>query len=63
MMSRWAQIPRWDVEAGRVRDELLSVHGVAPGSKAEGVVRLIYENLNGLNSRMSDNRKLDKARS
>ena len=50
------------VEASGVREELLSVHGVAPGSKAEGIVRLIYENLNGLNSRMSDDEKLDKAR-
>ena len=49
------------VEVSGVRDELLSVHGVAPGSKAEGIVRLIYENLKGLNSRVSDNEKLDKA--
>lgn len=34
-----------------VRDELLRVHGVAPGSKLEGTIRLIYENLNGINSR------------
>jgi hypothetical protein len=50
------------LEASGVRDELLSVHGVALGSKAEGIVRLIYENVNRLNSRMSDNEKLDKAR-
>jgi hypothetical protein len=29
------------LEANGVRDELLNVHGVAPGSKAEGIVRLI----------------------
>jgi hypothetical protein len=50
------------LEASGVKDELLSVHGVAPGSKAEGIMRLIYENLNGLNSRMSENEKLEKAR-
>jgi hypothetical protein len=50
------------LEASGVRDELLSVHGVARGTKAEGIVRLIYENLNGLNSRMSENEKLEKAR-
>jgi hypothetical protein len=50
------------LEASGVRDELLQVHGVAPGTKLEGVIRLIYENLNGLNARMSDNEKLDKAR-
>jgi hypothetical protein len=50
------------LEAAGVTDELLRVHGIAPGSKQEGVVRLIYENLNGLNSRMTDNEKLEKAR-
>jgi exonuclease III len=35
---------------------------LVPGSKQEGIVRLIYENLNGLNSRMADNEKLEKAR-
>ena len=44
-----------------VDDDLLKVHGVAPGSKAEGTVRLLYENCNGLNSRMSGNDKLDKS--
>ena len=43
-------------------DELLQVHGVAPGSKPDGICRLVYENLNGLNSRMSENEKLGKAR-
>lgn len=50
------------MEASGVSDEVLRVHGVAPGSKLEGIVRLIYENLNGLNSRMSENEKLDKAK-
>ena len=45
-----------------VDDELLKVHGAAPGSKAEGVVRLIYENANGINSRLSNNDKLYKAK-
>ena len=50
------------LEATKVDDELLQVHGVAPGSKAEGVCRVVYENLNGLNSRLSENDKLEKAR-
>jgi hypothetical protein len=50
------------LEAAGVKDELLRVHGVAPGTKLDGVVRLIYENLNGLNARLSDNEKLDKAK-
>ncbi|MEJ2137350.1 MAG: hypothetical protein P8X86_19155, partial [Desulfofustis sp.] len=45
-----------------VCDDLLTVHGVAPGPKAEGVTRLIYENVDGLNTRISDNEKLDKAK-
>ena len=27
-----------------IADEILEVHGVAPGGKAEGVTRVIYEN-------------------
>jgi hypothetical protein len=50
------------LEASGVSDELLQVHGVAPGSKLEGVIRLIHENLNGLNSRLRDNEKLEKAK-
>ena len=34
-----------------VADELLTVHGVAPGPKPEGVTRMIYENLDGINTR------------
>ncbi len=42
---------------------LLEVHGLAPGRKGEGVTRLIYENLNGLQSTLSNkNEKLEKAR-
>jgi hypothetical protein len=50
------------MEASGVDEEILKVHGVAPGSKAAGVIRLIYKNLNGLNSTMSDNEKLEKAK-
>jgi hypothetical protein len=46
-----------------ILDELLRVHGVAPGSKADGVVRLMYENLNGLLGKISGNEKLEKAKS
>ena len=45
-----------------VNDEVLEVHGVAPGSKTDGTVRLLYENLNGINSRLKGNEKLEKAR-
>jgi hypothetical protein len=45
-----------------VLDDLLRIHGVAPGSKADGVVRLMYENLNGLLSKICGNEKLEKAK-
>jgi hypothetical protein len=42
---------------------LLEVHCLPPGWKGDGVTRLIYENLNGLQSTMSKtNGKLEKAR-
>ena len=41
-------------------DEILEVHGVAPGRKAEGVMRVIYENSDGLNNRIERNRKFGK---
>ena len=43
-----------------VQDEVLQVHGMAPGRKAEGVVRLIYENLDGMSNRITGNEKLEK---
>ena len=43
-----------------VTDELLKVHGIAPGKKGEGETRVIYENPNGFNSRITCNEKLEK---
>ncbi len=40
---------------------LLEVHGLPPGWRGEGVTRVIYENLNGLQSTLSKNEKLDNA--
>ena len=45
-----------------VSDDLLSLHGIAPGPKSEGVTRLIYENPDGFNTRISGNEKLEKAK-
>ena len=45
-----------------VSDEVLKVHGIAPGKKPEGVTRLIYENVNGLQCKWVNNDKVDKAR-
>ena len=49
-------------EAAGVVDEILQAHGVPPASKQTGVVRLMYENLNGINNRIAKNKKLEKAR-
>ena len=51
-----------EMEMRGVSDEVLSVHGVAPGTKQEGVTRLIYENANGIDCRQLDGRKVTKAR-
>ncbi len=41
---------------------MLQVHGTPPSSKGEGIVRLVYENVNGLSNKLSDNKKVDKAK-
>ncbi len=38
-----------------VLEEVLQIHSFAPPKKAEGNVCLIYENINGLNTRLSNN--------
>jgi len=50
-------------ESREVSDYLLEIHEVPPGRKGEGIMQLIYENLNGLQSTLSKkNEKLEKAR-
>ena len=43
-------------------EELLRVHGIAPGKKSDGVTRIIYENANSFNTRISGNEKVEKAK-
>jgi len=38
---------------------LLTVHGTAPGSKQDGTCRLLYENINGISTKILGNKKLD----
>ena len=38
------------------------MHGIAPGKKGEDATRVIYENPNGFNSRITRNEKLEKAK-
>ncbi len=45
-----------------ILEEVLRIHGVAPVSKAEGVIRLIYENVNGISNKLSNNDKVEKAK-
>ena len=49
-------------EIMEISDEILEVHGVAPGRKAGGVMRVIYENSDGLNNQIGGNKKLEKAK-
>jgi hypothetical protein len=44
-----------------VPEEVLWIHGVAPAGKLEGVIRLIYENFNGISNKLSNNNKVEKA--
>jgi hypothetical protein len=45
-----------------ISDKVLKVHGVAPATKGEGIIRLIYENANGFSNRLSGNEKIEKAK-
>jgi hypothetical protein len=45
-----------------VPEEVLQVHGITPGSKPDEVIRLIYENVNGINNRLCNNEKVEKAK-
>jgi hypothetical protein len=54
-------------ERNRVREmgipeEVLQVHGVAPSKKGEGIVRLFYENANGICNKLCDDKKVEKAK-
>jgi hypothetical protein len=43
------------VEESGISDEVLKVHGVAPASKGEGIMCMIYKNANRISNRLSDN--------
>jgi hypothetical protein len=43
-----------------VLEEVLQIHGFVPLKKAERNVRLIYENVNGLNTHLSNNEKVER---
>ncbi len=45
-----------------VPEEGLRIHGVALASKPEGVIWLIYENVNSISNKLSNNDKVEKAK-
>ncbi len=47
-------------EVRNVSEDILKVHQVAPGSKAEGITRLLYKNANGIQCKWSNNWKVEK---
>jgi hypothetical protein len=49
-------------ELTSIRDEVLEIHGNRPGRKQDGVIRLMYENANGIDGRFTENWKVEKAR-
>ena len=51
-----------EINSIQVPDEILRVHGMAPPTKAEGSIRMVYENVNGFQNKMFGNEKVDKAK-
>jgi hypothetical protein len=45
-----------------IADQTLQIHVARPMRKAEGIIHLIYENVNGINNRLSNNEKVEKAK-
>ena len=45
-----------------ITEEVQRIHGILPASKGEGCIRLLYENVNGINNRISNNDKVEKAK-
>ncbi len=51
-----------EIIAAEVNDEILRVHGHIPPKKGEGIVPLIYKNVNGFNNPLNSNDKVEKAK-
>jgi hypothetical protein len=50
------------VEKLGILDKVIKVYRVAPASKGGGIIRMIYENANGISNRLSDNEKVKEAK-
>jgi hypothetical protein len=42
--------------------EIFTLHGSAPPKKPNGIVWLIYENVNGLSNKLAKNKKVKQAK-
>ena len=45
-----------------MKHDVLELHGIAPGKKAEDTIRLIYKNANGFDGRLGNNAKIENAK-
>jgi hypothetical protein len=45
-----------------VPDKILTLHGSLLPTKPDGIVRLIYKNVNGLNNKLANNKKVERAK-
>jgi hypothetical protein len=43
-------------------DDAFRIHGSAPAKKEDGIIRLMYENANGFQNKLTKNEKVDKAK-
>ncbi len=59
--SKAEQLEISEVNKITIPEEILQVHGFAPSKKGEGMVCLIYENVNGFSNRLSGNEKVKQA--
>ena len=59
-LQEWQRYLRLKSWREYIADKPLEVQGVAPGKNTEGITRLVYENVNGLQNRIGGNEKLQK---
>jgi hypothetical protein len=45
-----------------VPDKIFTLHGSLPPTKPNGIVRLIYKNVNRLNNKLADNKKVERVK-
>eukprot|EP00956_Cyclotella_meneghiniana_P027275 scaffold60862_cov41-Cyclotella_meneghiniana.AAC.5 len=59
--SDWSEQEQSEIQQLlKEKAHLLEAIGIAPGRKADGIVRMVYENVNGLHATIGGNEKLEK---